>query len=87
MAKITVFNFITLNGFFKGINNDISWHRHGEEEGKYSQEMLAEDNLLLFGRTTFEMMSNFWPTPMALQHDPIVAKGMNDAEKSFFQNR
>lgn len=84
MAKITVFNFITLNGFFKGINHDISWHRHGAEESKYSQEMLAENNLLLFGRTTFEMMAGFWPTPMAIEQDPIVAKGMNDAEKIVF---
>ena len=31
MRKIIVFNFVTLNGFYKGPKRDISWHRHGVE--------------------------------------------------------
>jgi hypothetical protein len=31
MGKLTVFNFITLNGFYKGLNEDIGWHKHGEK--------------------------------------------------------
>lgn len=29
---LRVFNFLTLNGFFKGPNDDISWHGHGGDE-------------------------------------------------------
>ncbi|RYZ43142.1 MAG: dihydrofolate reductase [Sphingobacteriales bacterium] len=84
MAQLTVFNFLTLNGYFKGPAGDTSWHMHGVEEGRYSEEMLAKDNILLFGRTTYEMMASFWPTEMALQHMPEVAQGMNKAEKIVF---
>ncbi|MBI3606276.1 MAG: dihydrofolate reductase [Nitrospirae bacterium] len=84
MRKVTVFNFITLNGYFKGPNEDISWHNHGEEESKYSAESLKSGNTLLFGRVTYEMMASFWPTPMAIENFPIVAEGMNKAEKIVF---
>ena len=36
MSKVTVFNFVTLNGYFKGVKGDISWHRHGAEGNEYA---------------------------------------------------
>lgn len=84
MGKVTVFNFVTLNGFFKGPNEDTSWHKHGGEESEYSAENLKSGNTLLFGRVTYEMMASFWPTPMAIENFPIVAEGMNKAEKIVF---
>jgi dihydrofolate reductase len=36
---------------------------------------------LLLGRRTYQMMEAFWPTPMAAQQMPEVAKGMNAATK------
>ena len=81
MRKINAYNFLTLNGFFKGPNEDTSWHTHGEEEARYSEEALAQDNILLFGRRTYEMMASFWPTPQAKELFPTVAAGMNQAEK------
>ncbi len=33
------------------------------------------------GRKTYQMMEAFWPTPMAAQQMPLVAKGMNAAKK------
>ncbi|MEJ6980424.1 dihydrofolate reductase family protein [Pedobacter sp. P351] len=84
MRKITSFQFITLNGYYKDINNGIAWHKHGREEGEYSAESLKSDNILLFGRTTYEMMASFWPTPAAYEGFPVVAEGMNKAEKIVF---
>ena len=81
MGKISSFNFITLNGFVNGIGGDISWHRHGTEENQYAADSLKSNNTLLFGRRTYEMMAAYWPTPMALQNDPVVAHGMNNANK------
>jgi len=39
MRKLTVFNFMTLNGFYKGPNEDISWHKQGDkgEESKFAE--------------------------------------------------
>lgn len=84
IRKLIAFNFITLNGFFKGPNGDISWHRHGGEESEYSKEALRAENILLFGRLTYEVMASYWPTPEAIKDFPIVAEGMYKAEKIVF---
>lgn len=84
MAKLSVFNFVTLNGYFEGPNRDISWHRHGAEENAFSEEGANSGSTLLFGRVTYQMMAGFWPTPDAASAFPAVARGMNSAEKIVF---
>jgi dihydrofolate reductase len=86
MRKLSIFNFISLNGYFKGPADDTGWHRHGEEENSYSHTMLAADSILIFGRKTYEMMLGFWPTAIGENYDPVTAKGMNEAEKIVFSN-
>jgi len=86
MRKVSVFNFMTLNGCFKGPNGDISWHKHGAEENRYAAEMLQSGNTLLFGRVTYEMMASYWPTQNAIKNDPIIAEGMNSADKIVFSS-
>lgn len=87
MRKLFAFNFITLNGFYKGEADDISWHRHGEEESTFAAEnMQGEGAALLFGRVTYHHMASFWPTPDAIRNIPDVAAGMNRAEKIVFSN-
>ena len=87
MRRLSSFIFVTLNGYSHGPKGDISWHRHGAEENAYAAESLRSGATLLFGRVTYEMMASYWPTPLALTNDPIVAKGMNDAEKVVFSRR
>ena len=84
MSKLSTFTFITLNGYFKGPMGDISWHRHGAEENEYAAEGLRSGSILLFGRVTYQLMAGYWPTPMAIKNDPLVAAGMNAAEKIVF---
>jgi dihydrofolate reductase len=84
MRKLTSFTFITLNGFLHDAHGDISWHNHGAEENQYAAESLKAGNILLFGRKTWEIMASYWPTPMAIENDPTVAAGMNNAEKLVF---
>ncbi|UKJ08373.1 dihydrofolate reductase family protein [Solitalea lacus] len=84
MRKLSVFNFISLNGFYKDQHGDISWHKHGPEENEFAANSLQADNCLLFGRITYELMASYWPTPMAMENDPKVATGMNNAEKIVF---
>ncbi|HOY94928.1 MAG TPA: dihydrofolate reductase family protein [Catalimonadaceae bacterium] len=81
MRKIQVFNFITLDGYYKDQDQGIGWHQHGKEEGEFSAENMKSGNCLLFGRKTFEMMKEFWTSPIAADMFPEVAKGMNAAEK------
>ena len=83
MGKITVFNFVTLNGFFEGPKHDTSW-AHARDDSGYAAEMLASGDTLLFGRRTYELMASYWPTPAAEKNSPAVAKGMNAASKIVF---
>lgn len=82
MAILSAFNFITLNGYFQGPQaGDISWHHHDSEAAEYSAKASGQEHILLFGHTTYDMMASFWPTEMAAQQFPEVARNMNAAEK------
>lgn len=84
MSQLSSFSFISLDGYYKDLDDDISWHRHGEEEAEYSRQGLETGNILLFGRKTYDMMAGYWPSPMAIENDPVVADGMNKATKLVF---
>jgi len=86
MGKISVFNFLTVNGYYKGLNEDTSWHVHTEQNGEFAEQSLRADNILLFGRKTYDLMAAFWPTPAAVESLPEIAAGMNRAEKIVFSN-
>ena len=87
MGKLIVFNFLTMNGYYKGTNNDISWHRHGKEENEFAAKNLQSDTILVFGRVTYEQMAAYWPTEEAVKNQPEIAKGMNNAEKIVFSRK
>ena len=84
MRKLTVFNLMTLDGYFAGQGGDISWHNVDAEFQELAKEASNSGNTLLFGRVTYELMAGYWPTPEAIKNDPIVAKGMNNATKIVF---
>jgi dihydrofolate reductase len=84
MQKLSVFNLITLDGYFAGPNGDISWHMADDEFQEFAEKNSNSGNTLLFGRITYELMASYWPTSEALKNDPVVAKGMNDSPKIVF---
>jgi len=84
MRKLNVFNLVTLDGYFAGEGGDISWHMVDEEFQELAKAASNSGNTLLFGRKTYQLMESYWPTPEALKNDPIVAKGMNSAQKIVF---
>ena len=42
MRKLIVFNAITLDGYFEGLNHDISWHAVDEEFNDFSIAQLHD---------------------------------------------
>ena len=87
MRKLIVFNHIALDGYFVGANSDFSWAQEGIDDAEYSAfvaENASGGGQLLFGRVTYELMASYWPTPIADQHNPAVAKGMNSMSKVVF---
>ncbi len=84
MRKVFLFNLVTLNGFFEGPNQDISWHHVDEEFNEFAVNQLHEIGTLLFGRVTYHLMASYWPTELAKTDDPTVAGLMNDMPKIVF---
>jgi dihydrofolate reductase len=84
MRKVFLFNMITLDGFFEGPNQDISWHNVDDEFNEFAIGQLKDVDTLLFGRVTYEGMASYWPTEFAVSNDPIVAGLMNSLPKIVF---
>ena len=75
---------VTLDGFFEGPNREIDWHIVDEEFNEYANELLSTVDTLLFGRVTYQLMADYWPSPSATTDDPIIADKMNNLPKIVF---
>lgn len=84
MRKVIVFNMMTVDGYFAGIDGDISWHVTDDEFNQFAIAQLQTTNTLLFGKVTYELMANYWPTKAAETDDPVVAGKMNALTKIVF---
>jgi dihydrofolate reductase len=83
VRKLRVFESISVDGYFSDARGDMSW-AHGPEDPEFSAwvgENASSGSELLFGRKTYQLMEAFWPTPLAAEQMPAVAKGMNAARK------
>jgi len=85
MRRLVVFNHVSLDGYFVDAHGDMSWAHAGDAEwNTFVEENASGGGELLFGRITYELMASYWPTPLALQNDPVVAERMNDLPKVVF---
>ena len=84
MKKIIVFNMLTLDGFFAGVDGDISWHNVDGEFNNFAIEHTKEFGILMFGRVTYDLMASYWASETAIKNDPLVAEIMNNAKKVVF---
>lgn len=75
---------VSLDGYFEGPKHDLSWHNVDEEFNEFAIEQTKNVDTLLFGRKTYELMRDFWPTAHARKTDPIIAKLMNTTPKIVF---
>jgi dihydrofolate reductase len=89
MRTLTVFNNISLDGFFVDAKGDMSWaHERSAGDSEFDQFVAGNaqggEGTLLFGRKTYEMMAAFWTTASAKREMPEIAQGMNRLEKVVF---
>jgi dihydrofolate reductase len=86
MRKLSVFNHVSLDGYFTDENSDMSWaHTNSDPEwDAFTAENAKRGGELLFGRKTYDMMASYWPTPAAMKQAPDVAEGMNNLPKVVF---
>lgn len=75
---------MTVDGFFEGPNQEIDWHNVDSEFNDFAVEQLSNASCLIFGRLTYQLMADYWPTSTALYDDPTVAEKMNSIPKIVF---
>jgi len=86
VARLSVFNNVTLDGYFSGKNGEFTWAKgHMDPEfNAFVSENASSEGLLLLGRVTYELMASYWPTPQAMKNDAVVAERMNSLRKVVF---
>jgi dihydrofolate reductase len=85
MRKIISFMHISLDGFVAGLNGEMDWIKVDEEIFDYVGKRISEGDIALYGRVTYQMMENYWPTagdePAATKHDIEHSKWYNKVHK------
>ena len=73
MRKIISFMHVSLDGFVAGLNGELDWVKVDQEIFEHVGKRISEGDTALYGRVTFQMMENYWPTagdkPTATRHD------------------
>ncbi len=87
MRKIFSFMMVSLDGYFEGLNHELNWHNVDNEFNDFAVEQLKDISILLFGWRTYELMSNWWPTDLGKQDDPVTAELMNTLPKIAFSHQ
>jgi dihydrofolate reductase len=88
MRKIIVFNNVSVDGFFAGVDGNLNWLTADDESDKFAVEQTRDSRLLLFGRTTYQMFESFWPAVLkdhkTSENTQELARNIDDAEKIVF---
>jgi dihydrofolate reductase len=97
MAKIVASDFVTLDGYMVGENEDMSWviDNFNEDMGEEMRGHLSSIGGVILGRVTYEIMVAYWPNaipdgnydeirPAEGSEDPIIADRMNNLPKIVF---
>lgn len=85
MKKIISFMHISLDGFVAGPGGAMNWIKVDEEIFDHIGKRIGASDTALYGRLTYEMMENYWPTagtaPNASKHDIEHSKWYKQAHK------
>ena len=85
MRKLISFMHISLDGFVAGPNGEMNWIKLGEEIFDHVGKRIGETDTALYGRVTYQMMENYWPTagdkPKASKHDIEHSKWYSKVHK------
>jgi len=76
---------ISLDGFVAGPNGEMNWIKVDQEIFDFVGKRISEGDTALYGRVTYQMMENYWPTaadkPTATKHDIEHSKWYSKVHK------
>lgn len=85
MGKLVLFMHVSLDGYASDSNGALDWIPYNEELEAYAEEVVAEVGSPVYGRTTYRMMEEYWPSvlnePNASKHDLEHAQWLEDVRK------
>ena len=87
MRTLSAFLQISLDGYYCDANGNMDFAHKPPDDTEWNRFVASNakgGGVLVFGRTTYEMMAAWWPTPMAAQAMPEVAASMNRLPKIVF---
>ncbi|MBX7206066.1 MAG: dihydrofolate reductase family protein [Bacteroidia bacterium] len=85
MRKIISFMHLSLDGFVAGPNGEMDWIKINDEIFDHVEKRIGKGDTALYGRVTYEMMENYWPTaadkPNATKHDRVHSEWYSKVHK------
>lgn len=81
MREIFAFLMVTADGYHATKDGDLFWHNVDDEFDEFALAQIDQADTLLFGRTTYQGMAEFWSSPDAFEADPAMAERMNRYRK------
>jgi len=87
MGRLTTFTHVSVDGCYAGANGEIDWFKDAPRDEGYeawTHEQATSGARLVYGRTTYEMMKNWWPTLKARKADPEMANVVDESPKIVF---
>lgn len=73
---------MSLDGFFTGTDGVFNWFTPDEQFFEYAKDLLRSVDAIVFGRKTYQMMAEYWPTAPASE----IEKKMNGLPKIVFSS-
>ena len=62
MRRLTVFNMVSIDGYFADARGDMSWaHQQDPEWNAWVNENASGGGVLMFGRVTYDSFAGAWP--------------------------
>jgi len=98
MRKVVVSEFITVDGYIVGPDEDVSWVIDGFDTAMHNDlaEAMSESfDLYVFGRVTYDIFAPYWPHALpyepgdersvsAGKEDPRIIRALNETPKIVF---
>jgi dihydrofolate reductase len=78
MRRIMMFNRVTADGYFAGVDGNLDWFVPDEEKDKEAVEGIPNADTILLGRRTYELFEQFWPHAV---DDSATAPDPHDAAR------